>query len=176
MYNRYFKKITALLLSLNLILASVGIPVYKHYCQDKLIGFQYIIAEDNFCHLEHTDSAVACSVTKVNIQNNACCSDHEEKTCCAEKDDDVCCSDGQDCKNCCRNEMELVKIDLIPIFQTEKIINYNLTDFDFDTVHPFHTSILLHEELPCSHIVKQSRSGPLPDGQSRVISFQKFIC
>lgn len=167
MMNRYFKNIFVTVLSLNLFLASVGLPVYKHYCKGSLVGFQYLVAQENFCHPDHEEAA--------------CCSsdhhaDHQEKECSKDASQDRCCSDAKDCGNCCKDELELVKVDLLSFLQSERGLQTNLVTFNLSFVHPLADFTLHLADFVCTPERIQTRSGPLPDGQSRVISFQKFIC
>ncbi len=167
MLKRYSNKITAFLLSFSLILSSVGIPVYKHYCQGKLIGFQYLVAQDNFC----TDES----------EEKACCNSahedhHEEKNCCNHTSDDLSCNSEKDCKNCCEDEMELVRIDLLTTIQSERNFNITYPSPDLQLIH--HLPVLIFHSSDIEYVADRinTRSGPLPDGKSRIISYQKFIC
>ena len=175
MYYRYFKNILAILLSLNVFLASVGIPVYKHYCKGNLIGLQYLVEQENYCHLEHGDDDGCCAISDLDNEEMSCCA-NQKSVDCSVLSEDNCCSNGKDCNDCCENEMELVKIDLLTILQAT---NQFSSGIDFP-VYPivYFPVILILQPLESVGYLNQntSRSGPLPDGQSRVISYRKFIC
>ena len=158
MMNRYLKNILVTFLSLNVFLASVGIPVYKHYCNDKLIGLQYLVEQENYCHLDHGDEKACCANTET---------ENHEKSCC---------STGADCNDCCENELELVKIDLQNVHKT---VNHLSQNFQFTDILPVYFQYDCYSntrDLPEKIFENNIRSGPLLDGQCRVISFQKFIC
>jgi len=176
MYNRYFKNILAILLSLNVFLASVGIPVYKHYCKGNLIGLQYLVEQENYCHLEHGDEDACCATFDLDNEEMSCCANQKSDDCYTNHAEDNCCSNGKDCNDCCENELELVKIDLLTILQTTNHLSSGINYLDIPPVY-FPVILILQPQESVGYLNQnKSRSGPLPDGQSRVISYQKFIC
>lgn len=154
MKRAYWHKIVAIFFAIYLPVITSGLALHKHYCKGQLEDVQWFFEPDS------------CEQNQQNPSGHSCCG--LEKACHSDL------SEPGEKKDCCTDEIELYKADLSLILQKNsntfsKWINgYNFV-FRALPVLATKSNLSFYKIIP-------DHFHPFPNGQSRLIAFQQFLC
>ncbi len=165
MQSHILHKVVAIIFAIYLPFISVGIPLHKHYCEGELHKSQLLFQPDS-CHasIHDYEANSCCGFSNINHSNdeNTSISCHSDFSSCSAHNED----------DCCKDEVELIKIDF-SLLKTSS--NNNIDVLSIFT--PIYFLVQTNKiDIPNKNILFPEPVYYLPDGQARQKVFQQFLC
>jgi hypothetical protein len=140
--------------ALFLLVGSVGVDIFSHFCEEDVVSVSYFVADDEHCedHEHEAEHEVACCDEEIEENH-----DHElELTCCEGTDDD---------HGCCQDQISHIQLKL-DYFSKYAVHPVLIPEF---TTHLF----FVFEEVPTDITVAEYNNNSPPPDSGRDILLRK---
>lgn len=151
-------KILWLFFTAYFVVASLGLPLYKHYCQGDLKKVQLFVQPEN-CHAsEHQQNITDCC-------SGTCGSDTNQEACSSED------------SHCCTEKIEFYKID---VTSTKEESQKSSRVYKTSVFHSYDAICNVHHKVQDNRGLLQHNKWiqfwKFPDHKTKLALYQQFIC